>query len=101
MEAGLPEEMERLTKMWMTWIEDLKKGGHLIATGERLNPGGKTVQGKAGKTVTDGPYAEAKDFIAGYMLAEAVDIEHAVELSKGCPVLEYEGRVEVRPLLMV
>jgi hypothetical protein len=40
-----------------------------------------------------------KDIIGGYTLIEAPDLEQAVELSKGCPILEVEGAVEVRPVM--
>jgi len=50
------------------------------------------------KAVTDGPFAEAKDIIGGFTLIEARDLDHAVELSKGCPILEVDGAVEVRPI---
>ncbi len=93
-----PEEMQRLTKAWMNWMEDLRKGGHLIKAGERLDGTGKVVRGKA-KAVTDGPYAEAKDIIVGYLLMQADDLAEAVELSKGCPILEGEWMVEVRPIV--
>jgi uncharacterized protein YciI len=43
-------------KSWMSWLEDVKKEGHLISTGERLDGTGKVVRGKA-KAITDGPYA--------------------------------------------
>lgn len=93
-----PEEMQRLMKAWMGWIEDLKKDGHLVSTGERLDGGGKVVRGKA-KAVTDGPYAEAKDTIGGYMVVEAKDLAHAAELSHGSPIFESEGSVEIRPIV--
>lgn len=93
-----PERMQELMKAWMNWVEDLKQGGHLVQTGERLNAKGKMVRGKA-KAVTDGPYAEAKDTIGGYLILQAVDIEQAVQLAKGCPVLEADGMVEVRPIV--
>jgi hypothetical protein len=51
--------------------------------------------------VTDGPFAEAKDVVGGYTLVEARDLEHAVELSKGCPIFEREGAVEVRPVMKI
>jgi hypothetical protein len=51
------ERMQQLTKMWWTWMEDMKKGGHLVQAGERMDSTGKVVRGKA-KTVTDGPCAE-------------------------------------------
>ena len=49
----------------------------------------------------DGPYAEAKDLVGGFSLIEAKDLTHAVELSKGCPILEVGGSVEVRPVMQM
>ncbi|MFZ5896551.1 MAG: YciI family protein [Myxococcota bacterium] len=93
-----PEEMQRLMQAWMKWLDSLRAAGHLAQTGERLERSGKRVQGKA-KLVTDGPYAEAKDTIGGYLIVDAKDLEQAVELAKGCPVFELDGSVEVRPIL--
>jgi len=42
--------------------------------------------------------AEAKDIVGGFSLIEANDLAHAVEISKGCPILEVGGSVEVRPV---
>jgi hypothetical protein len=95
--AQSPAEMERRMKKWMGWMDSLKDAGHFKGAGERLEDTGSLVRGKA-KTVTDGPYAEAKDTIGGYIVVEAKDLKEAVELSKGCPVLEGEGLVEVRPI---
>ena len=53
------------------------------------------------KVVTDGPYAEAKDVVGGYSLIEAKDLAQAVEISKGCPILEVGGSVEVRPVMQM
>jgi len=55
------------------------------------------VKGKQ-KAVTDGPFAEAKDVVGGFTLIQARDLEQAAELSKGCPILEIGGSVEVRPI---
>jgi hypothetical protein len=55
------------------------------------------VRGKQ-KRVTDGPFAEAKDVVGGFTLILARDLEQAAELSKGCPILEVGGSVEVRPI---
>src|SRR5215470_11604878 len=51
---------------------------------------GKLVKGKQ-KSVTDGPFAEAKDAVDGYTLIEARDLDQAVELSMGCPIFELDG----------
>jgi hypothetical protein len=93
-----PEEMQKAINDWMKWMEELRSKGHLAQRGERLNGEGKVVRAK-GKTVTDGPYAEAKDTIGGFMLVEAKDLDQAVELSKGCPIFDRGGFVEVRPVV--
>lgn len=85
-------------KKWMAWMDTLRSSGHFNGVGERLEGTGKVVRGQA-KSVTDGPYAEAKDSIGGYIVVQAKDIHEAVELSKGCPLLEGDGgMVEVRPV---
>jgi len=93
-----PEQIQQTMKKWMDWKDTLEKNGHIQPLGERLDVTGKVVKGKA-RAVTDGPYVEVKDFIQGYMIVEAKDIDQAVELAKGCPILESDGTVEVRPFL--
>jgi hypothetical protein len=93
-----PEAMQQTMQKWMAWFKELGQGGHIKDQGQPLERTGKLVKGNQ-KTVTDGPFAEAKDVIGGYTLVEARDIEQAVELSKGCPIFEVEGAVEVRPVM--
>jgi len=85
---------------WITWLKSLADQGHIKDQGQPLEPSGKLVKGRS-KTVTDGPFAEAKDIVGGYTLIEARDINEAVELSKGCPALESDGAVEVRPIMVM
>jgi hypothetical protein len=92
-----PAEMQQTMQKWTVWMEQLAKGGHFKA-GEPLEPAGKTIRGPK-RTVTDGPYAEAKDFVGGYLLVTATNLDHATELAHGCPIFEREGgSVEVRPI---
>jgi hypothetical protein len=56
---------------------------------------GKQISGK-NKVVTDGPFIEAKESIGGYLIVNAGDINEAVEISKGCPIFNEDGKVEVR-----
>jgi hypothetical protein len=95
-----PEEMQQAMKQWMAWMESLQKSGHAPTAGDRLDSRGVVVRGMA-KTVNDGPYVEVKDAVQGFMLLEAADIEQAVELSKGCPALEMDGSVEIRPIFFM
>jgi hypothetical protein len=94
---GSPEQMQKMMQKWTAWMKELGEKGHLKNEGHPLERTGKLVKGKQ-KTVTDGPFAEAKDAIGGYSIVEARDLAHAVELAKGCPTFETDGAVEVRPI---
>jgi hypothetical protein len=89
--------MQKTMEKWRAWFKELGEKGHLKDIGHPLENRGKVVQGKQ-KSVTDGPFAEAKDVVGGFTLIQAQDLERAVELSKGCPILEAGGSVEVRPI---
>ena len=92
-----PDQMQKTMQRWVAWFKELGEKGQIKYPGHPLEHAGKVVTGKQ-KTVHDGPYAEAKDVVGGYMLIEADDLQHAVEISKGCPILEAGGSVEVRPV---
>lgn len=91
-----PQVMQQQMQKWGAWVQQLQRDGHFKA-GEPLEQGGKVVRGKQ-KAVTDGPYAEAKDLVGGYLLIEARDLAEATELSRGCPGLDVDGTVEIRPI---
>jgi hypothetical protein len=90
------DERQKNMQKWMAWMKELGANGH-FKSGEPLEDGGKVVRGKS-KVVTDGPYAEAKDLVGGFLLVTARDLAEATELSKGCPIFERDGIVEVRPV---
>ena len=95
---GTPEKAQQTMQRWMVWMRDLESNGHLKSAGQPLERAGKTVRGNS-KSITDGPFIEAKDVIGGYSVVEARDLAHAAELAKGCPALDDpEGSVEVRPV---
>jgi hypothetical protein len=95
---GTPERAQQSMQRWMAWMRELETKGHLKDRGQPLERTGKVVRGQQ-KTVTDGPYTEAKDLVGGFTIVEARDIDQAVELSRGCPILDGEGSVEVRPVM--
>jgi len=88
--------MQQRMQKWGTWIESLAKEGHMRG-GDPLDTTGKLVSG-SNKVVTDGPFAEAKDVIGGYLIVAARDLQHAADLSKGCPIFDGGGAVEVRAI---
>jgi len=90
-----PDEMQNHMQKWMQWMGGLNEKGSLLGA-QPLEQSGKQVTGNA-KVVTDGPFMEGKEMVGGYLLCKAADYNEAVEISKGCPILELaDGRVEVR-----
>ena len=81
---------------WGQWMQGLAQKGILVG-GEPLHTTGKQVNGTK-KVVSDGPFIEAKEMVGGYLIVNAKDINEAVEISKGCPIFEEDGKVEVRPV---
>ena len=64
-----------------------------------LNPAGKVLRGPKGRSVTDGPYAEGKEVVGGYVLIEAENLDAAVAAASDCPGLDYQMVVEVRAVM--
>lgn len=89
------ETMEYI-QSWTTWMNGLGEKG-ILAGGDPLQTTGKQVNGK-NKVVTNGPYMESNEMVGGFLLVNAKDIEEAVEISKGCPIFEENGKVEVRAI---
>jgi len=92
-----PAELGAHLQKWMAWLGELTKNGHADAMGTRLQLAGKTVRGRS-KAVTDGPLAEAKDLVTGSLVIHAPTLDAATEIAKDCPIYEFDGSVEVRPI---
>jgi hypothetical protein len=91
-----PEALQANMQKWFQWMQTLTQNGTMVA-GEPLMSSGKQINGTA-KVVTDGPFIEAKEMVGGYLIVNAKDLDHAVEISKGCPIFETDGKLEVRPI---
>jgi hypothetical protein len=72
-----------------------EKGGAILG-GDALQPT-STATSIRSDVVTDGPFAETKEALGGFYLIEARDLDHAIEIAKGCPA--QFGGVEVRPVM--
>lgn len=82
----------------MSWLGSIAAQNKLVDKGNTLSPmSAKTI--RADKVVTDGPYAEIKEFISGYLIVRTETIEEAVELAKGNPIFKIGGNIEVRELV--
>lgn len=96
MPALSPEEMQAMTQRWMDWIGGIAAQNKLADRGNRLFPTGKVL--RPGNVITDGPYTETKESLAGYSVVKADSLEEAAELAKGCPVFNVGGSVEIREI---
>ncbi|HXK17749.1 MAG TPA: YciI family protein [Polyangiaceae bacterium] len=95
---GTPERAQQSLQAWMAWIKELEAKNQLKNRGLPLEQAGKTVRGSELR-VTDGPFTEAKDIVLGFIVVEARDLEHALEIAKSCPLVLGGGAVEVRPVM--
>ena len=92
------KEMDALNARHLELNEELLRSGHFIEA-EALTPAASTTcirirNGRA--TVTDGPYAETKEMVAGFYLIEARDLNEAIQVASRLPSAPM-GTVEVRP----
>jgi hypothetical protein len=92
------ERAKQSMAKWQAWMKDLADKGQLRNRGLPLERPGRVVRGKK-KMVTDGPFAESKEVIGGFSIVEAKDIDEAARIAEGCPILDGEGSVEVRPVM--
>ncbi len=98
-EAGVMPSQELLAAM-MKYNEDLVKAGIMLA-GEGLQPSSKGARVKFSgnkRTVTDGPFAETKELVAGFWLWRCKSREEAIEWVKRCPnpMPGEESEIEIR-----
>jgi hypothetical protein len=90
-----PEKWQAHMQKWMQWMDGLQKEGKFVGA-QPLHQTGKTLKGSK-KVVTDGPFPEGKEIVGGYLICKADTYDQAVEIAKGCPILEFDdGIVEVR-----
>ncbi len=91
-----PEQMQASIKQWQDWIGGIAAQGKFLST-NRLGFEGKTL--KPNHVITDGPYAEVKEIVGGYIIVKATNMDEAMKLAEGCPILNIGGHVEVRNVM--
>ena len=92
-----PEQFQETGKLWWAWMQKLEAQKKFVSAGNRLSKAGRVV--KAKNVVTDGPYAEIKEMLAGFMVITAEDFDEAVSIAKECPIIQMGGNVEVRKFI--
>lgn len=89
-----PEQMTKALKPFQEWVAGIGAKGNLVSPPKRWDTGGRFV--KKGGKVFDGSYAEKNTSVGGVFLFKADSYDDAVEVAKGCPIIEYGAIVEVR-----
>jgi hypothetical protein len=93
-----PRELSDLNAAHLDFNDDLRAAGNFIVA-EALEPArtAACVRVRGGKTtITDGPYAETKELVAGFYLIEAKDMQEATDIASRIPSAR-QAIVEVRP----
>jgi hypothetical protein len=85
-----PEEMQVLGGQWYAWMQ--KFSASILPGGDGLKPSGRLI--RAG-ILTDGPYVEAKEFVASFSLIQADNFDAAVAIARECPG---DNLIEIREL---
>lgn len=92
------EEIAATIQKWQDWIGGIAAEGKFESTNQ-LSFEGKVV--KPGDVITDGPYAEVKEIIGGYVIVKTDSLDDVVQMAQSCPVLEIGGHVEIRSFMEI
>jgi hypothetical protein len=100
--AGVPVEptATQVEKLF-AWFDKLRADGQLLAVSPLGETPAKTLRGADTELVTDGPFVEAKELVAGYMLVAAKNFAEAVSIAKQFPVFSAGTSLEVRRIAPV
>ncbi len=89
-----PQQLGAHLARWNAWIEELRAQARL----KDAAPLAEEVRCLRAGQVTDGPFAETKDIVSGYLVLTAEDLNAATVIAQGCPAFEVGGWVEVREI---
>ena len=97
-EGLAPAETRQAIDRMFAWFDRLLEQG-IATAGSPLSRMGKLVSGKNGDMVADGPFAEAKEVVGGFIVVQADDLDAATAIAQQCPLLEYGITVDVRAMV--
>jgi hypothetical protein len=90
-------EIKKIADQAKTWLDGLMERG-CAKIGHGLARDGARVAAKTGRVITDGPFAETKEAIGGYLIVEAGSLEEAIAIAKTNPTISYGTTIEIRPV---
>jgi hypothetical protein len=93
-ELPSPQQMQEMSAAFHAWKEKFK--ANIVDMGGRLKPSGKILTASG---VTDGPFAEAKEVVGGFMVVAAESYDRALDVARECPgVVRPGASVEIREI---
>ena len=91
------EELRENLDRWNGWMDELALNAGM-RQGAPLEPTWRVVGARQRVRAVDGPFAEAKELVGGFVIVEAADLDAAAALAEACPLLSFGMTVEVRPV---
>lgn len=100
LQALSPAEDKALTGDSLAYDRELERSGHyLLAHALQSVAAATTVRVRQGRvSTTDGPFAETKEHLGGFILIEARDLNDAIRVAAGIPLAKL-GSIEIRPIM--
>ncbi|MBL8848490.1 MAG: hypothetical protein JNG89_02355 [Planctomycetaceae bacterium] len=93
--AMSPAQLTECLDKWNAWHDGIAAEGRMHHA-HPLEAARRVITGKRGEQVIDGPFAEAKELIAGYFMFTADSLDEATAIAQRCPNLEHGMSVEIR-----
>ena len=93
-----PDEIQAIIQRYVDWRKKVEGAGHAVM-GHKLRDGeGRVMRSANGRvSVTDGPYAEAREVVGGLFVVDAASYDEAQSLCADCPHLDF-GTIEIRQI---
>jgi hypothetical protein len=90
-----PDLLQQVLANWRNWVEELSKKG-VYGGGERLTRNDAAVVKGSMKQIVAGPYTSNNEMVGGYISIKVKDLQEAIEITKDCPIFNFDGNVEIR-----
>jgi hypothetical protein len=91
------DEIQNVISQTKAWFDRLNAQGK-VKGGQALARKGAVVSGRNGRLVSDGPFAESKEAVGGYLLLDVETLEEAIAIAQTNPGLAYGTSIEIRPV---
>ena len=93
-----PDEIQAIIQRYVNWRKKVEAAGHTVMGHKLRDNEGRVMRAANGRvSVTDGPYAEAREIVGGLFVVDAASYDQAQALCQDCPHLDF-GTIEIREI---